>query len=133
MRLKDKVAVVVGAGQTQGETIGNGRATAILYAREGAQVLAVDRDIASAEETAVMIRDEGGNATAFEADITRDAYCAALSAAAVDTYGGIDVLHNNVGIGAGDADPIRLREEVWDRIQEVNLKVQLLDIMTILH
>lgn len=122
MRLENKVAVVVGAGQTPGETIGNGRAAAVLYAREGAKVLAVDRDFASAQKTVAMIEAEGGTATAFEADITRDADCAALAAAAVDTYGGIQVLHNNVGIGAGDADPIRLSEEVWDRIQDVNLK-----------
>lgn len=97
MRLKDKVAVVVGAGQTPGETIGNGRAAAVLFAREGAKVLAVDRDFASAQETVAMIEAEGGTATAFEADITQDADCAALAAAAVNTYGGIQVLHNNVG------------------------------------
>ncbi len=122
MRLKDKVAVVVGAGQTPGETIGNGRAAAVLFAREGAKVLVVDRDLASAEETVAMIGDEGGDATACKADITKDADCAAMAAAAVDTYGGIDVLHNNVGIGAGDNNAIRLPEEVWDRIQTVNLK-----------
>jgi NAD(P)-dependent dehydrogenase (short-subunit alcohol dehydrogenase family) len=122
MRLEGKVAVVVGAGQTRGETIGNGRAAAILFAREGAKVLAVDRDLVSAEETVAMIADAGGEATPFEADITRASDCAALAAAAFDTYGGIHVLHINVGIGAGDADPIRLSEEVWDRIQTVNLK-----------
>jgi NAD(P)-dependent dehydrogenase (short-subunit alcohol dehydrogenase family) len=122
MRLKDKVAVVVGAGQTPGETIGNGRAAAVLFAREGAKVLLVDRDLASAQETEVMIRDEGGSAAVFEADITREADCAALAAAAVEYYGRIDVLHNNVGIGAGDASAIRLSEDVWDRIQSVNLK-----------
>ncbi len=122
MRLKDKVAVVVGAGQTPGETIGNGRAAAVLFAREGAKVLLVDRDLASAQETEVMIRDEGGSAAVFEADITREADCAALAAAAVEHYGRIDVLHNNVGIGAGDASAIRLSEDVWDRIQSVNLK-----------
>lgn len=122
MRLKGKIAVVVGAGQTPGETIGNGRAAAVLFAREGAKVLLVDRDLTSAQETEAMIRDDGGNAIAFEADITREADCAALAAAAVDHYGGIDVLHNNVGIGAGDASAIRLSEEAWDRIQSVNLK-----------
>ena len=122
MRLKDKVAVVVGAGQTHGETIGNGRATAILFAREGARVLAVDRDLMSAEITVEMIEDEGGDATPFEADITQTHDCAALARAAETTYGGIDILHINVGIGAGDADPIRLDEEVWDHIHSVNLK-----------
>ncbi len=62
MRLKDKAGIVVGAGQTQGETIGNGRAAALLFAREGAKVLLVDRDLASAEETAALTRQEGGTA-----------------------------------------------------------------------
>ncbi len=122
MRLENKVAVVVGAGQTPGGTIGNGRAAAILFAREGAKVLLVDRDLASARETEALIRDEGGEATAFEADITREADCAALAIAAVERYGGLHVLHNNVGIGAGDGSATRLSEDAWDRIHEVNLK-----------
>jgi NAD(P)-dependent dehydrogenase (short-subunit alcohol dehydrogenase family) len=65
-RLQDKVAVVVGAGQTPGDTIGNGRATAILFAREGARVMCVDRNLASAEDTVAMIRKEGGDAKAFD-------------------------------------------------------------------
>ena len=73
MRLAGKVAIVVGAGQTPGETIGNGRATALLFAREGARVLAVDRDLDSAEETVAMIDAEGGEARAFEADVTSEA------------------------------------------------------------
>ena len=72
MRLAGKTAIVVGAGQTPGDTIGNGRATAILFAREGARVLAVDRNLASAEETAAMIRAEGGVCQAHEADATRE-------------------------------------------------------------
>lgn len=122
MRLENKVAVVVGAGQTPGETIGNGRAAAILFAREGAKVLAVDRDFASAQETERLIQDEGGTATAFKADITAEEDCAALAQAAVDLYGGIHVLHNNVGIGAGDGSATRLSGETWDQIQSVNLK-----------
>jgi NAD(P)-dependent dehydrogenase (short-subunit alcohol dehydrogenase family) len=121
VRLADKVAVVVGAGQTPGDEIGNGRATAILFAREGARVVAVDRDLASAEETVAMIRDEGGEAAAFEADITSEEQCASLAAAAQDGYGRIDVLHNNVGIGTGDAPADRLEEAAWRRILDVNL------------
>jgi NAD(P)-dependent dehydrogenase (short-subunit alcohol dehydrogenase family) len=79
VRLEDKVAIVVGAGQTPGETIGNGRATALLFAREGAKVLAVDRDLSSAKETEAMIRGEGGEASAFEADIVEEAQCQALA------------------------------------------------------
>jgi NAD(P)-dependent dehydrogenase (short-subunit alcohol dehydrogenase family) len=122
MRLKDKTAIVVGAGQTAGETIGNGRATAILFAREGARVLAVDRNLDSALETKAMIEQEGGIATAFKADVTREWDCGALVQACLDAYGRIDILHNNVGIGTGDAGPTHLSEESWDRIFDVNLK-----------
>src|SRR5690606_16782819 len=91
MRLRDKVAVVVGAGQTPGTTIGNGRATALLFAREGARVLAVDRDLASAEETCALIAAEGGTAVAHRADITDESDCEALVAACVEQWQRIDV------------------------------------------
>jgi NAD(P)-dependent dehydrogenase (short-subunit alcohol dehydrogenase family) len=122
MRLEGKVAIVVGAGQTPGETIGNGRATAILFAREGAKVLLVDRDLESAKVTQSMIESEGGEAKAFEADVTREAECGALVDACRAAYGRVDILHNNVGIGIGDAGPTHLTEENWDRILNVNLK-----------
>jgi NAD(P)-dependent dehydrogenase (short-subunit alcohol dehydrogenase family) len=122
VRLEGKAAIVVGAGQTPGETIGNGRATAILFAREGARVMLVDRDLESARETQAMIKDEGGESFAFEADITRESDCEEFSRACVDTYGRIDVLHNNVGIGGGDAGPVHLTEEAWSHIFDVNLK-----------
>lgn len=121
-RLEGKRAVVVGAGQTPGETIGNGRATALLFAREGAHVLVVDRDEPSAEETRSLIVDEGGKADVHVADIARDGAPAAVVEAAVAALGGIDVLHNNVGIGAGDSTPARLSEDAWDRILDINLK-----------
>jgi len=121
-RLEGKAAVVVGAGQTPGETIGNGRATAILFAREGANVLCVDRDLASAEETVAMIAGEGGQAFACRADITREADCEALVADALARLGRLDILHNNVGIGAGDASVSRLEAVDWERILSVNLK-----------
>ena len=122
MRLRDKVAIVVGGGQTKGDTIGNGRATAILFAREGARVLVADRDLDSARETAALIEEEGGQAAAEAADVTRDADCAALIAACLARWGRIDVLHNNVGIGTGDGGPTQIRDEVWDHIFAVNLK-----------
>ena len=121
-RLAGKVAIVVGAGQTPGETIGNGRATAILMAREGARVLAVDLRLEAAQETVAQIRDEGGEAHALQADATREADCEALIAECEARYGRLDVLHNNVGIGGGDAGPANVSEEVWDRILSVNLK-----------
>ena len=121
-RLEGKVAIVVGAGQTPGDTLGNGRATAILFAREGAQVVAVDRRLDSAEETVAQIAGEGGRALAWEADATREADCQALMSGCRERFGRIDVLHNNVGIGGGDAGPAHIDEEEWDRILSVNLK-----------
>lgn len=121
-RLAGKAGIVVGAGQTPGETVGNGRAAAILFAREGAQVLAVDRRLDSARETVDMIRAEGGAAECFQADWTSRGDCAAFTAACLQAFGRIDFLHNNVGIGTGDADPLRLEEEIFDRILTVNLK-----------
>ncbi len=120
-RLQGKVAIITGAGQTPGETIGNGRATALLFAREGAQVLLVDRRGDSAQDTADLIRAEGGVAEVFEADITSETACAAFVAAAVERFGRVDILHNNVGIGAGDAGPTSLTEANWHRIMDVNL------------
>jgi NAD(P)-dependent dehydrogenase (short-subunit alcohol dehydrogenase family) len=122
VRLAGKTAIVVGAGQTPGDTIGNGRAAAILFAREGARVLAVDRNLPSAEETASMIRAEGGECTAHGADATRDADCRGLVDACVRAFGRVDILHNNIGTGAGDSSLSRLSEESWDRIFQVNLK-----------
>jgi NAD(P)-dependent dehydrogenase (short-subunit alcohol dehydrogenase family) len=122
MRLRDKVAIVVGAGQTPGDTIGNGRATAILFAREGARVLVVDRNPESALETQAMIQEAGGESSFFQADVTSSEECEALTRACLDAYGRIDVLHNNVGIGTGDAGPVHLSEEAWQRIFDVNLK-----------
>jgi NAD(P)-dependent dehydrogenase (short-subunit alcohol dehydrogenase family) len=121
-RLKNKVAIVVGAGQTPGETIGNGRATAIVYAREGAKVLLVDRRLESAEDTRAMIEKEGGTAVAFQADVTRNEDCQKLANACVERFGRIDVLHNNVGIGDNDGNVVQLEEEAWDRILTVNMK-----------
>ena len=121
MRLTGKAAIVVGAGQTPGDTIGNGRATAIMFALEGARVLLVDRDLGSAEETRAMIEKEGGTAVAYEADVTDEEACRSMAAACVEAFGRIDVLHNNVGIGAGDAGVIRLELDAWRRILDVNL------------
>ncbi len=120
-RLKDKVAIVVGAGSTPGEAMGNGRATAILFAREGAKVMLVDRRLDSAEETKQMIDDEGGDSFAFEADVTSSDDCKRMAEACVEKYGGIDILHNNVGIGEGGG-PVELSEEDWDKVFNVNLK-----------
>jgi len=121
-RLAGKTAVVVGAGQTPGETIGNGRATALLFAREGATVLCVDRRLDSAAETVALIEAEGGKAGAYEADITQEAVCQALAAEAKTRLGRIDILHNNVGVGRGDSSITQLDEAVFDHIVTTNLK-----------
>lgn len=131
-RLKGKTAVVVGAGQTPGETIGNGRAIAVLFAREGADVLCVDRDLARAEETAEMIVAEGGSAAAFRGDITKAVDAEALAGAVRDRWERLDILVNNVGIGGGGDGPAhRLEEAAFDRIMTVNLKGMWLTIKAI--
>lgn len=126
MRLEGKVAIVAGAGQTPGETIGNGRATAIVFAREGARVLLADRDLASAEETLAMIQAEGGEAIAFRADVTDEGAVRELVAACMAQYGRVDILQNNVGIASGDAPYHLLAREAWERIFAVNVTGMLL-------
>ena len=122
MRLKDKIAIVVGAGQQPGEGIGNGRATAALFARNGATVLLVDRDEASARETLRMIEGDGGVASTLRADITDERDCQAIALECMERYGRIDILQNNVGIGLGDGSPTSLEADGWDAIMDVNLK-----------
>jgi len=132
-RLEGKVAIVAGAGQTPGETIGNGRAISVLFAREGASVLCVDRVGDRARETAAMIARAGGRAEAFEADITRQDACVAMIAAAEVAFGPVDILVNNVGIGGGGDGPAhRLEEAAFDRILAVNLKGMWLAIRAVL-
>ncbi len=125
-RLAGKSAVVVGAGQTPGETIGNGRAMAILFAREGAEVLCVDRNAERAMETVAMIEAEGGRAKALAADIVDAEQAAAIVSGAMAAFGKLDILVNNVGIGSlagvSDGPPHRCDEEAFDRIMQVNLK-----------
>lgn len=120
-RLTDKVAIVTGAGQTPGETIGNGRATAILFAREGASVLVTDRNNESANETVEMIAAEGGTASAFEMDVTNEQACEAMVAECLKLFGQIDILQNNVGVGFRDAGITSLEINDWSRIMDINL------------
>lgn len=119
-RLKDKIAFVMGAGCV-GEGWGNGKATAVLFAREGATVICVDRDLASAERTVAIIEGEGGKANALRADITSAADIDAAVSATVTRHGRIDILQNNVGI-AEPGGPETIDEASWDRVMAVNLK-----------
>lgn len=121
-RLKDKVAIVTGAGQTPGATIGNGRACATRFAVEGACVVCIDLDIERAQQTVDDITATGGEAIAIGADVTSEAACARFIADTVAAYGTIDILHNNVGIGTHDTGPAHMTEDIWDSIMNTNLK-----------
>jgi len=123
-RLKGKVAIVTGAG-SRGPGLGNGKATAILFAREGAKVLCVDAELSRAQETAREIEKENGTASAFAADVTRAAQCRAMVDEAVSRWGGLDILHNNVGIESR-LDLMETTEQEWDRIMAVDLKTMFL-------
>ena len=119
-RLKGKTAMVVGAGSI-GPGWGNGKATAVTFAREGAQVFCVDRNPAAAEETAGIITKEGGKARAFTADVSRAGDVEAMVKACLGSFGRIDVLDNNVGI-AEVGSVVEVDEAEWDRVFAVNLK-----------
>jgi NAD(P)-dependent dehydrogenase (short-subunit alcohol dehydrogenase family) len=118
--LAGKVAIVTGGGAV-GDGIGNGRAAAILLARAGAKVVVVDRDGGLAKRTVEMIADAGGEAMAFEADVTKSAECAAMVAAAVQRFGRLDLLDNNVGIGSRGS-VVDETEENWRRVMQVNVE-----------
>ncbi|QCX26524.1 SDR family NAD(P)-dependent oxidoreductase [Nocardioides jishulii] len=123
-RVHGKVAVVVGAGQTPGAALGNGRATALLLAREGARVVAVDAHEASAQETADLVAAEGGEAIAVKADVTDEGQVQAAIMAAVEQWGRLDVLHNNVGVSfaVGDAPTTEITPEAFSRVLDINLR-----------
>jgi NAD(P)-dependent dehydrogenase (short-subunit alcohol dehydrogenase family) len=123
-RLDGKVAIVVGAGQTPGQTIGNGRATAVLFGREGAQVVAVDRHLDAAEATVGAIREAGGTAVALAADITVERDIEGFVSETVSRLGRIDILHNNVGVSlaAGDSPVADIASDAFDLITAINLR-----------
>jgi NAD(P)-dependent dehydrogenase (short-subunit alcohol dehydrogenase family) len=119
-RLTGKVALVLGAGSS-GPGWGNGKATAVAFAREGARVVCADINPDAAEETARLIREEGGEAFALRCDVTKGEDVAAAVQSVVARYGRLDVLDNNVGI-AEVGGVVELPEEEWDRVMAVNLK-----------
>ncbi|MBI2493951.1 MAG: SDR family oxidoreductase [Candidatus Rokubacteria bacterium] len=122
--LEGKVAIVTGGGAA-GDGIGNGRAAAILLARAGARVVVVDLDAAPAERTVAMIKELGGDAAAFRADVTRSADCRAMVEAARDRFGRLDLLDNNVGIGSRGS-VVDESEETWRRVMQVNVETMFL-------
>jgi NAD(P)-dependent dehydrogenase (short-subunit alcohol dehydrogenase family) len=118
-RLTGKVAIVTGAA-SQAEGVGNGAAVAMLFAREGARVVLVNRGLDRAKALEETIRSEGGEATAFAADVTQPEATEAMAAFTVERYGRLDVLHNNVGVGAG-GNTVTVSLEDWDRLLQANL------------
>jgi len=123
-RLAGKIAIVTGAG-SRGPGVGNGKAAAILMAREGARVLCVDAQKSHADDTVASIHAEKGEALAFAADVTHKADCEAMVAEAVGRWGGLDILHNNVGIESRQT-LMDTTEHEWDRVMAVDLKSMLL-------
>jgi len=121
-KLEGKVCIIVGAGQQDGETVGNGRATAERFAEEGAALLLVDINEDYANATLNAVRKYGGQASILRADITREEDCKAIAQTCVDRYGRIDVLHNNVGRSLGDKRTVDLEVSAWDAIMSMNLK-----------
>ena len=122
--LAGKVAIVTGGGAV-GDGIGNGRAAAILLGKAGAKVVVVDRDGGLAKRTVEMIAEAGGEAIPFEADVTKSAECAAMVAMAVQRFGRVDLLDNNVGIGSRGS-VVDETEESWRRVMQVNVETMFL-------
>ena len=119
-RLRNKVAIVTGAGSI-GPGWGNGKATAVLFAREGAKLFAVDINLKAAEETKSIIDKEGGICIIQKVDVTKADEVKALVDRCIKTHGRIDILHNNVGIVVVGG-PVEITEETWDRVMAINLK-----------
>lgn len=124
-RVEGKVAIVTGAGSTPGPGVGTGKASAIVLAREGAKVVCVDIDPERAEDTVRIITEEGGEAVVAGADATKAGDCAAMVATAVDTFGGLDILVNNIG-RAAVGTVVDISEEDWDRSLAINLRTMFL-------
>ena len=118
------MAIVTGAGSS-GPGTGTGKATSILFAREGASVVLVDRDRSRVEETLNAIQEEGGIATACQADVTQATDCREIAELAMQRYGRLDILFNNVGI-LGPSSLADMSEEEWDHVLDVNLKGMML-------
>jgi NAD(P)-dependent dehydrogenase (short-subunit alcohol dehydrogenase family) len=121
-RMEGKKAIVVGSGQPPHERMGNGRAMATAFAREGAEVCCVDREEDRATETVEIIRAAGGTAHALVADISVPEDCARLVEEANAAMGTINVLVNNVGSSQNDADPLNLTVDAWQAVVDINMR-----------
>jgi NAD(P)-dependent dehydrogenase (short-subunit alcohol dehydrogenase family) len=122
LRADNKRVVVIGGGQQDGLTIGNGRAISVLFASQGAEVLVVDRDLSRASATVNQIVSKGGRARALAADVAEAEECEWRGTHTTETLGGVDVLVNNVGTASGDNEGVALRLDAWDSIMSTNLK-----------
>ncbi len=120
-QLQGKVALIAGAGQTQGEGMGNGRATAIAFAREGAKLMLASRSAGSLEETLAQVRAEGGEAEMVTADLTNPDDCDAMVRTTLDRFGRVDVLHNNAAVGSHEGDTAKIDPEQWREVMDINL------------
>lgn len=123
-RLKGKVAIVTGAGSRL-PGLGNGKAAAILFAREGGKVFLVDVNEEAARDTWRLIREEQGEATVFQGNLIEEETCQQMAKQCLATYGRIDILHNNIGIGIGGKNIVETSEDGWDRLFAVNLKTMI--------
>ena len=120
MRFKDRVVIVSGAGSIR-VGMGNGKAAAIAFAKEGAKVVAVDMNLAAAQETVRIIEENGGECIALQADVAREAEAKKAVESTIAKYGRLDILFNNVGIGSGGTG-LKVTEAEWDLVMGVNLK-----------
>ena len=138
MRLAGKTAIVVGGGQTPGATIGNGRATVLRFAQEGARIAVLDKNLDSAQETVDMIAAQDSSAGAalesfaLPVDVNDESSVEDSLSEAIERLGELDILHNNVGIGGGDGPPVHIRTKSWDRIFETNTRSIMLTCRTVL-
>jgi NAD(P)-dependent dehydrogenase (short-subunit alcohol dehydrogenase family) len=135
MRLDDRAALIVGGGQTPGATMGNGRATALTFARAGARVAIADRRLESAEETAHMVTEAGGEAIALALDVREEEQIKAAIQTTHAAFGRLDILHNNVGVAAGaghrDARIESIEADAYTFLVEVNLRGVVLNISSL--
>jgi NAD(P)-dependent dehydrogenase (short-subunit alcohol dehydrogenase family) len=123
-RLQDKVCIVTGAG-APGDFVGNGRAAALAFAREGGLVVVNDVDESAATRTLQLLEAEGGRGSVFVGDLASSQVAADLVGHAISTWGRLDVLHNNIGI-RGRGTVVEATEELWDRVMIVNVKTMML-------